>query len=515
MLLSSITACLEHTLLQGDPQIEIAAIAFDSREVKQGSLFVAISGFETDGHKYIEQAIECGAVAVVVEKKADVRAGIPVLMVQDARDALAKLSAAFYGNPTAAMNLIGVTGTNGKTSITYLIQAILEQAGRSVGLIGTMGSQIKGIAVQTRNTTPESLHLQQLFATMRESRVEDCVMEVSSHALHLKRTAYSQFKTGIFTNLTPDHLELHQSMENYFETKAQLFDQATEWNIINADDPYGQLLIKRLNDRNSKTPVLSYGIHSECDIYATQIQCFENGSAFTAHTPAGEIAIQIHFPGMIYVYNALAAIAYGVSQGISLSTIQLGLQHLTGIRGRMETVYEDAANKVIVDFAHTEDGLEQVLTTIRSFASGRIILVFGVYGADGIHGERKRRAMGQVAGTYADLSVVTSDNPKRQNPVRLIHEITRGVKQAGGSYHSFVDRKEAIHYALSKCLPGDIVLITGKGHETTQLLGNTQAPFNEKEIVNSFMAARSLAGAEVIHSVHAAELDTLEIVRGK
>ncbi|GGG88456.1 UDP-N-acetylmuramoyl-L-alanyl-D-glutamate--2,6-diaminopimelate ligase [Paenibacillus radicis (ex Gao et al. 2016)] len=513
MLLSSIVASLEHTLMQGDPQIEITGIAFDSREVKKGSLFVAITGFETDGHQYIDQAIERGAVAVIVEKKVEVRAGIPILMVQDAREALAKLSAVFYGNPTADMNLIGVTGTNGKTSITYLIQAILEQAGRSVGLIGTMGSQIKGDAVETRNTTPESLHLQQLFATMRESGVEDCVMEVSSHALHLKRTAYSRFNTGIFTNLTPDHLELHQSMENYFEAKAQLFEQTTEMNIINADDPYGLLLIKRLNDRNA--PVLSYGIHPSCDIYATHIQCLENRSVFTAHTPAGEIAIQIHFPGMIYVYNALAAIAYGVSQGISLSTIQLGLHNLTGIRGRMETVYEDAANKVVVDFAHTEDGLEQVLTTIRSFASGRVILVFGVYGADGIHGERKRRAMGKVAGTYADISVVTSDNPKRQNPVRLIHEITRGVKQAGGSYHSFVDRKEAIHFALSQCLPGDIVLITGKGHETTQLLGSTLAPFNEKEIVNAFMTAKNLAGSAIIHSIHAAELDTLEIVRGK
>lgn len=499
MWLSSIVDGLEYLHLQGDLQVEITAVAFDSREVTEGGIFVAIAGFQTDGHAYIRQAIERGAAAVVVEKEVEADAAVTVLMVKDSRDALARISAAFYGDATADINLVGVTGTNGKTSITYFIQSILGQAGRSVGIIGTMGSLINGEAVKTSNTTPESLHLQQLFAKMREAGVDDCVMEVSSHALCLKRTAYSRFRTGIFTNLTPDHLELHQSMENYFEAKSKLFDMTTDNNIINGDDPYGQLLLTRL--QGCSTRLISYGIHNLNDVYATQISYLEEGTSFKAHTPAGDITIRIHLPGMIYVYNALAAIAFGISQGISLSEIQHGLNNVTGIRGRLETVYQDSDKKVMIDFAHTEDGLEQVLKTLRSFVSGRIILVFGVYGAEGVHGERKRREMGKVAGTYADLSIVTSDNPKYQNPVRIIYEIVRGVKQAGGAYHSFVDRMEAIHFALTQCRKDDVVLITGKGHETTQILGSTEAPFNEREIVNAFLSSGNSAGAEMIRLI--------------
>ncbi len=294
MWLSSIVAGLKFNQLQGSLQVEVSSIAFDSREVTKGSIFVAIAGFETDGHHYIRQAIERGAVAVVLEKEAEVKDGVAVLMVQDSRDALAQISAAFYGDPTADMNLTGITGTNGKTSITFMIQSILEQDGRSVGLIGTMGSMIKGNALQTRNTTPESLHLQRLFLQMRDEGVDDCVMEVSSHALSLKRTAYCRFRTGIFTNLTPDHLELHQSMESYFEAKSQLFEMTSEANIINADDKYGQVLLRRLGSRTAK--LISYGIHNASDVYATQIRTLEGGTTFMAHTPAGRSPSGFIFP---------------------------------------------------------------------------------------------------------------------------------------------------------------------------------------------------------------------------
>ncbi|XID91489.1 UDP-N-acetylmuramoyl-L-alanyl-D-glutamate--2,6-diaminopimelate ligase [Paenibacillaceae bacterium WGS1546] len=488
MKLSSVVAELEFTLLQGDMQVEITSIAFDSREVADGGIFVAIAGFKLDGHAYIRQAIERGAAAVVVESDVSVKDGITVLKVANSRDALARMSATFYDNPTAAMNLIGVTGTNGKTSITYFIRSILQAADESVGLIGSTGSFIGDAAVNTRNTTPESLHLQQLFFKMREEGIRNCVMEVSSHALSLKRTAYCRFRCGIFTNLTPDHLELHQSMESYFEVKAELFDMTEVANIVNGDDDYGRLLLERLQVR--PTRLISYGIRHWNDVYATRMDYRENGTRFLAHTPAGVFPVEVHFPGMIYVYNALAAIAFGISQGIDVRAIRRGLDNVKSIRGRMETVYENGDSKVIVDFAHTEDGLEKLLLTLRPFVRGRIILVFGVYGAEGMHGERKRVAMGKAAGTYADLSVVTSDNPKHQNPADIIHEIERGVQEAGGAYRSFIDRKEAIHYALGRCTKGDIVVIAGKGHETTQILGATEIPFDEREIVHAYMAAK-------------------------
>ncbi|WP_186438488.1 UDP-N-acetylmuramoyl-L-alanyl-D-glutamate--2,6-diaminopimelate ligase [Cohnella terricola] len=495
MKLVSVVADLAYTLQQGELQTEITSIAFDSREVTAGGLFVAISGFQVDGHAYIQQAIGRGASAVVVEQESVAPEGIAVLKVADSRDALARMSATFYGNPTETMNLIGVTGTNGKTTITYFIQSILKAADRSVGLIGTIGSFIGDEAVQSRNTTPESLHLQQLFFQMRESDIRDCVMEVSSHALSLKRTAYCRFRTGIFTNLTPDHLELHHSMESYFEVKAQLFDRTTAANIVNGDDEYGRRLIERLRGRAPR--LIRYGIRSENEVYATEIRCREDGTSFIAHTPVGRFAVDLHFPGMIYVYNALAAIAFGLSEGIDLSAIRRGLEAVKGIRGRMETVYANGDYRVIVDFAHTEDGLEKLLLTLLPFVKGRIILVFGVYGAEGEHGERKRLAMGRVAGTFADLSVVTSDNPKQQNPARLLLEIERGVQEAGGVYRSFLDRKEAIHYALNECRKGDIVVIAGKGHETTQILGNAEIPFNEREIVNAYMAEQEHSGLEL------------------
>ncbi|MBW7458582.1 UDP-N-acetylmuramoyl-L-alanyl-D-glutamate--2,6-diaminopimelate ligase, partial [Paenibacillus sepulcri] len=395
MWLSSIVTGLEFVKVQGDLEIEVNAIAFDSRNVTAGSVFVAISGFETDGHRYIGNAIERGAVAVIVEKELDVDAPITVLQVADSRYALAHLSAAFYDDPTKQINLIGVTGTNGKTSITYFIQSILEQAGRSVGLIGSMGALINGMAVKSRNTTPESLHLQQLFAKMREAGIDDCVMEVSSHALSLGRTAHSRFKVGIFSNLTPDHLEFHQTMDEYFRVKSQLFERTSCANIINADDPYGQLLIGKLKVRPVK--LITYGIRNDCDVYAADIRYFENAVSFTAHTPAGSIPVRVHLPGIIYIYNALAAIACAIGCGIGLDDIQAGIDSLKGVRGRLETVYQDDDNKVIVDFAHTEDGLEKALKTIRPFVRSRIILVFGVYGAEGVHGQRKRYAMGKIA----------------------------------------------------------------------------------------------------------------------
>ncbi|NMO95207.1 UDP-N-acetylmuramoyl-L-alanyl-D-glutamate--2,6-diaminopimelate ligase [Paenibacillus lemnae] len=485
MLLSSVLQDLSYHLMQGDPNAEVSAVAFDSREVVSGAIFVAISGFTVDGHQFISTAISLGASVIVVEKDIETPdLPVTVIRVEDTRDALARISSNFYGRPTEHLNMVGITGTNGKTSITYFIKSILDHAGKSAGIIGTIGTLIGGELRKNKNTTPEALYLQQIFAEMVEKNVETCVMEVSSHALSLKRVGYSRFHTGIFTNLTPDHLELHGSMEEYFEAKSQLFQLTSHYNIINADDPYGARLLDQVQSLTAKA--VSYGMEQTADVYAADIRYRIDSTRFTAHTPAGSVELEVRLPGDIYVLNSLAALAWAYCSGIPLETAKEGIQAVEGIKGRMEVVYRDEHNTVIVDFAHTEDSLEKVLHTLRPYTKGRIILVFGVYAAPGELGLDKRRSMGQVAARHADLSVITSDNPKDQDPDAIISDIAASMKEHNGAFKTIVDRKEAIEYALTAAQKDDIVLITGKGHETTQIIGNTEIPFHEGEIVRNF-----------------------------
>ena len=484
MLLLSVLEDLEYELVKGDLHIQVDGIAFDSREVIPNSVFVAVSGFTVDGHDFISRAVELGAKAVIVEKDVKIDEAVTVIKVADTRDALARTASNFYGRPTNRLNMIGITGTNGKTSISYFVKSILEAAGQSVGVIGTIGAEYGGQLKKTKNTTPESLYLQQIFSDMADSGVQNCVMEVSSHALSLKRVAYSRFHTGIFTNLTPDHLELHRSMEEYFEAKAMLFDLTSGCNIINADDPYGRRLINKVKGYDAR--LITYGIDHPADVYASDLRYAVDSTVFTANTPSGSIEVKVNLPGSIYVLNSLAAIAWAYGSGIDLETAKTGIQAVQGIKGRMEVVYKDEDSLVIVDFAHTEDSLEKVLTALRPYAKNRIILVFGVYAAPGELGLDKRRSMGKVAARLADLSIVTSDNPKDQDPDAIITDIVAAMEEEGGSYKPIVDRKEAIEYALSVSAKDDIVLITGKGHETSQIIGTTEIPFNESEIVNEF-----------------------------
>ncbi|OMF29069.1 UDP-N-acetylmuramoyl-L-alanyl-D-glutamate--2,6-diaminopimelate ligase [Paenibacillus sp. FSL H8-0548] len=485
MLLTSLIKDLAYTLLKGDLHTEISSLAYDSREVKAGGVFVAISGFSVDGHRFIDKALELGATVIVVEKDFRVTADVTVLRVDDTREALARLAANFYQRPTEQMNLLGITGTNGKTSITYFLKSIFEQTGTSLGIIGTIGTVIGDRTFQNKNTTPESLNLQHIFADMIEAHTKHCVMEVSSHALNLNRVAHSSFNTGIFTNLTPDHLELHHTMEEYFEAKAKLFAMTTDYNIINADDPYGKILMDRL--RNQGPGLITYAIEQEADIYATDISYFADYTTYTVNTPKGSIPIMVNLPGAIYVYNSLAAIATAYCNQFSLQQIADGIAAVTGIKGRLEVVYQDEDNKIIVDFAHTEDSLEKALTTIRPFTAGKIILVFGVYAADGESGTEKRRSMAKVAATFADFSVITSDNPKEQDNTLIIREIVEGIEAYHGAYEAVVDRRDAIAFAIEISQKGDVILIAGKGHETTQIIGKTEIPFNEPEIVKELM----------------------------
>lgn len=481
MLLNAVMNDLPYTLVKGNLYIEVNSIAYDSREVVENSVFVAITGFSVDGHRFIDRAIEKGATAIIVEKDVHVDGEVTVLKVADTREALARVAANFYHNPTEQMNLIGITGTNGKTSTTYFLKSIFEQTGTSIGIIGTIGTVIGDKIVKNKNTTPESLNLHQIFSDMTQTHMKHCVMEVSSHALNLNRVAHSSFNTGIFTNLTPDHLELHNTMAEYFEAKAKLFDMTTDYNIINADDEYGRILIDRLQNREAR--LLTYGIEHEADIYASDIHYFVGHTIYTVHTPKGSIDIKVNLPGAIYVYNSLAAIATAYCNQFSLQQIAEGIAAVDGIKGRLEIVYQDEDTKIIVDFAHTEDSLEKALTTIRPFAKGRIILVFGVYAADGESGIEKRRAMAKVAATYADFSVVTSDNPKEQDNNLIIREIVESIEAHDGHYEAIADRRDAIAFAIAISRKDDVILIAGKGHETSQIVGKTEIPFNEAEIV--------------------------------
>ncbi len=490
MLLASIVRGLDFVKIKGDLEIEVSNIAYDSREVMDNSIFVAISGYTVDGHQFIEKAIEMGATTIIIEKDVSIKNNVTVLKVSDSRKALAKISSNYYYNPTKKLDLVGITGTNGKTSTAYFIKSIYEQADKSVGLIGTIGTIIDNKIIKNKNTTPESLNLQQIFYKMVKSNIKHCIMEVSSHALCLNRVAYSSYNTNIFTNLSPDHLELHKNMDNYYHAKAKLFEITKDYNIINIDDEYGRKLAEKIINNDAK--LITYGIVNNADIYASDIHYSAEFTTYDLHTPTGNIAIKVNLPGMIYVYNSLAAIACAYSNNISFEDIQKGIAAIDRIKGRFEVVYKDNDYKIIIDFAHTEDGLVKALTTLRSFSKGRIILVFGVYAAVGEQGREKRRAMGKIAANFSDFAIVTSDNPKEQDPLLIIEEIVEAIEEEKGYYKAIVDREEAITYALEMSKKDDTILIAGKGHETTQIIGDKEIPFNEAEIVAEFIKSKQL-----------------------
>ncbi|MUV39298.1 UDP-N-acetylmuramoyl-L-alanyl-D-glutamate--2,6-diaminopimelate ligase [Lentibacillus sp. JNUCC-1] len=479
MHLSSIVnqlTILNHT---GNLDCNISSVTFDSRKVKPGSLFIAIDGFSVDGHRFIQSAVEQGAVAIIVEKDVTLGTNTAIIKVPDSRKAMAMAAVHFFEDPAKNLNMIGVTGTNGKTSVTHFIKAILEANQINTGVIGTMGTIINKKHYNSDRTTPESPDLQALLQKMVRLETSSCIMEVSSHALDLSRVAGITFNTAIFTNLTPDHLELHGTMEAYFQAKAKLFEQTSGFSIINTDDPYGRKLTKQIK----KDKLITYGIHQKAHIQATDITYNLNHTKYTVITPIGQIRVTIHLPGEIYVYNSLAAIACAFANGISLETIRSGLDHVSGIKGRFETIYQHENYRVIVDFAHTEDALKQSLITIKPHVRGRLILVFGVYADDSENGRKKRIAMGRTAAEHTDYSIVTLDNPREHNQDMIMKETCDVLKELSTPYTGIKDRETAIRHAIQISNDDDTILLAGKGHETTQILGNKEIPFNEKEIV--------------------------------
>ena len=481
MELRSILRDYPFKLIKGSLDIDILYIENDSRKIEDGSLFIAEKGFTVDGHDYIHKAIDKGALAIVIEDDLDIEADITVIKVENTADAMAKFAGFFYGEAWNKMSVIGITGTNGKTSTTYFLKSIFEEAKKKIGIMGTMGAIIDNKQVSLDNTTPNAIVIHNLLKKMVDVGTDTCVMEVSSHALELKRVEYMRFQVGLFTNLTKDHLDYHETMDKYYQSKEKLFYMTNDYNIINIDDEYGRRIIDTVGER---VPLLTYGINNKADIFATDIEYSLSKVSFTLNIQNEKIKITLNVPGEFSIYNGLSAAACAYSFGIDLETIKKGLEAVEGVKGRFEVVPTNTDYTVIIDFAHTSDGLEKVLTVIDEFAEGRKIVVFG---AGGNRDKTKRPEMGETVGKHADFSIVTSDNPRHEDPAAIIEDILVGTKKSGGSYVNIVDRIEAIKYALEIARPKDIILLAGKGHETYTIIGDTIIPCDERQIVLDYL----------------------------
>ena len=462
--------------LQG-PLTEIDGISYDSRKVQPGDLFVAISGLKADGHDFVQQALKRGAGAVLVERVLP-EIGLTQVLVGNTRSALGVVSANFYDHPDRKLRVLGVTGTNGKTTTTYLAKSILEQAGYKVGLIGTIQTLLSGLALESNRTTPESLDLQRLFSRMAKEKTDFVVMEVSSHAIDLHRIQGVSFSGALFTNLSQDHLDFHATMEEYFKVKARLFVNLGRGAITNIDDPWGRRLLQM-------TPgsTLTYGVNGAADFRGEKIQLENGGVSYILKSNAGQIPIRLRLTGYFNVYNSLGAAALCFSQGISLEQIKAGLEAVTGVPGRFERIANDKGLNVVVDYAHTPNGLENVLQSAREMVpQGRLIAVFG---AGGDRDKGKRPLMGAVAAQLADQVIITSDNPRSEDPTEICSAIEKGLLTTNPKvvYEIIVDRRRAIERAVELATPDDLVIVAGKGHETYQEFAQKRTHFDDGEEV--------------------------------
>lgn len=459
------------------PQAEITAVDYDSRKVGRGSLFCCLVGEKTDGHNFASMAVEKGASALICQRPLPLN--VPQLIVPDGREAMARAAACFYGHPERELTMMAVTGTNGKTSVTYMVKSVAETAGKKVGLIGTIQNLIGEEKVYTERTTPESVDLFALLRRMPDKGVDLVVMEVSSHALAQQRVAGIPFKAGLFTNLTQDHLDYHKTFENYRAAKKKLFAQCGIA-ILNGDDETAAYMKEGLS-----IPVWTMGIHHPGEFYARGIEITTQGASFHLFTPQGNGRISLHISGLFSVYNAMGTAALCTAAGIPFSCIVKGLEGLRGVAGRLECVDTgDRPFSVYVDYAHTPDALQNVLETARGFTRRRLISVFGC-GGDRDHG--KRPIMGEIGGRYSDHVILTSDNPRTEDPMDILKAVEEGVKRTATPYIVTENRREAIREALEEAGDGDVIVIAGKGHESYQEINGVRHHFDDKEIVLSLL----------------------------
>ena len=457
-----------------DLDTDITAICYDSRKAEPGCLFVAVSGFAADGNRFIPMALEKGAAAVVTAKKPD--SGVPYILVESDRLALALLGCNFYGRPAEAMTMIGITGTNGKTSSTLLLKQVLEKTlGARVGLIGTMANMVGEEIIPTERTTPESLDLQALFARMRDAGCTHVVMEVSSHALTLERVGGVHFDVAAFTNLTEDHLDFHKTMDAYCDAKAELFRR---WDkaVINAADSYALRMLAA-----AACPYLTVSAAKREGLYADNVELHAEGISFTAVCGEDREQVRLPIPGQFTVYNALTVLGVARMLGISLHRCAEALKTAEGVKGRVEVVPTPGKPySVLIDYAHTPDALENVLRSVRDFCKGRLISVFG---CGGDRDPIKRPIMGKIGVELSDVAIITSDNPRTEDPMAIIADILKGVNPELGEYIVIEDRRKAIRYAMDIAEKNDIIVLAGKGHETYQDIGGQKHHLDEREEV--------------------------------
>ncbi len=468
---------------------DITGISCDSRTVKPQNIFVALKGHDQNGDKFAADAIGRGAAVIVAaddfNDSSDLSSQVFLLKVKDPQSFLKKILKRFYGDLTAQVKVMGVTGTNGKTTITYLLENILRADGKSSGVIGTINHRIGNRILDSKNTTPGIVENQIYLSMLAQEKIPYCVMEVSSHGLEQGRVDLIDFTTGIFTNLTGDHLDYHKTMDNYFLAKSILFKglHQNAFAVINVDDAYGRRLTTM-----TKAKVVSYGLTSKADVYATDINLQLHRTSFVLNAPAGKRKIETTLIGQHNIYNILAAAASCLTQDISLSTIKKGVELLKAVPGRLEQVTCGQDFSVFVDYAHTHDALENVLQSLKKVSRAKIIVVFG---CGGNRDKTKRPKMGTVADRLADWTIVTSDNPRNEDPSLIVNEIVEGFTK--GNYEVVLDRETAIHKALSLAGRNEVVLIAGKGHEAYQIFKNETIHFDDREVVKNYFASKVLS----------------------
>ena len=460
-----------------DMDMEITGVCYDSRKATPGCLFVAISGFASDGNRFIPMALEKGAAAVVTAKVPQM--DVSYVCVASDRLALAQIGANYYGHPADSMKLIGITGTNGKTSATLLLKHVLEQTlGAKVGLIGTMENKIGDLSIPTERTTPESFELQGLFAQMRDAGCGYVIMEVSSHAIALDRVGGLHYAVGAFTNLTEDHLDFHKTMENYCDTKAILFTRCDR-GVANADDAWFSRMCG-----GASCPVLTTSGKTEADLYACDQKLLSDGVQFTAVYQGKRVPVSLGIPGKFTVYNALTVLGCALQLGISLEDAAAALKTASGVKGRIEVVPTPGKDyTILIDYAHTPDGLENVLSSVKDFCKGRLIAVFG---CGGDRDPIKRPIMGKIGTDLADYAVITSDNPRTEKPMDIIENIVQGI-DGKNMYIVIENRIKAIHHAMDIAQKNDIIVLAGKGHETYQEINGVKHHLDEREVVQAYL----------------------------
>jgi UDP-N-acetylmuramoyl-L-alanyl-D-glutamate--2,6-diaminopimelate ligase len=487
MRLRDLLESVETLAVRGDLDVEISSISGDSRLVHAGSMFVAVPGFQFDGAQFIDGAVRKGAVAIVTEKRGlDLPAAI--IEVGSTRTALSLIAANFYGRPAHKLSIIGVTGTSGKTTTTKMIESIFEQTGEPVGLIGTIEYRAGNRREIADRTTPDATVLQQWLATMVEAGVRHAVMEVSSHALALRRTHGTPFAAAVFTNLSRDHFDFHKNFEDYFETKRMLFDQIDRTRrcaVVNADDEYGRKLAAELG-----SSAMTFGREASADIHpAAGFEVSFDGLRGTIATPAGDVRLESPLIGTPNLYNWLGAIGGALAVGISLDAIERGIRALASVRGRFEAVAAPGGPTVLIDYAHKPDALDKLLHAVRDIARGQRVIV--VFGCGGDRDKGKRPEMGEIAGRLADFSILTSDNPRSESPDAIVREIENGIRRVeGAKYEVVVDRREAIARAIEFGGGDSVIVVAGKGHENYQVVGDRVIHFDDREEVEAVLKRR-------------------------